>query len=139
MQYKSFNLPVDLYILLIVPFKIISARRKVNKIGFSTLLNQWETGSGTNKPDQAFMRKLYKFHKAASFYLVKVFKDPNPCMIRSMLLYQMCLKHNIQARLVTGVAKEDSRLKGHSWLEIDGLPFNEDRDYLSKFSVMIEV
>ncbi|MDZ7836927.1 MAG: lasso peptide biosynthesis B2 protein [Actinomycetota bacterium] len=122
-----------------MPFQIFLTRRKVNKIGFNSLLLQFEENNFNGKADQVFLEKLHKFYRAANFYLIKVFKDPNPCMIRSIILYQMCLKHKIKAKLITGVKKEKSKLQGHSWLEIGGQPFNENKNYLNSFSVIYEV
>ncbi|MCX6383219.1 MAG: lasso peptide biosynthesis B2 protein, partial [Actinobacteria bacterium] len=84
--------------------------------------------------DELFIKKLNKFYKASSFFLIKVFKDSNPCIIRSLILYQLCSRNNIKASLITGVSKKKGVLTGHSWIEINGEPFNEDRIFISNFT-----
>jgi len=139
LQYKNLNFPWDIYIFFLVPFRIFITRKRLDKLGFNSIAKEWEKYAGVYNPDPVFISKLYKFHKVATFYLLKVFKDPNPCLIRSIILYQMCIKHKIQARLITGVQKTEGRLQGHSWLEICERPFNENKDYLNNFSIMLKV
>ena len=139
MKFKSFSLPKDFYIFLIIPFKIIHFRRSVNRVGFNSLLSAFEGNTFTASADEEFIKKLNKFYKASSFFLIKIFKDPNPCMIRSLILYQLCSRNNIRATLVTGVNKNKKVLTGHSWIEINGEPFNEDKIFISNFTVISEV
>jgi hypothetical protein len=122
-----------------MPFKIISFRKTVNKIGFNKLLDQFEGSHLTKDADNAFLIKLNKFHKAATFFLIRIFKDPNPCIIRSLILYDMCSKDNIKSSLKTGVFKDKDVLIGHSWLEINSIPVGEDKENLSKFTIISEV
>ena len=70
---------------------------------------------------------------------MRVLKDPNPCMIRSLILYELCLRDDVRASLKTGVYKEGGDLKGHSWLEVAGEPLNEDRRFLERFTVVHEI
>jgi len=139
LKFESFSLPKDFYIFLIIPFKIIYFRQLVNKVGYNFLLSSFEGNNLTNPADESFIIKLNKFYKASSFFLVKIFKDPNPCMIRSLILYQLCSRNNIKASLVTGVNKKKGVLSGHSWIEINGEPFNEDKIFISTFTVISEV
>ena len=139
MKFESFSLPKDFYIFLIIPFKIIYFRQLVNKVGYNFLLSSFEGNNLTNPADESFIIKLNKFYKASSFFLVKIFKDPNPCMIRSLILYQLCSRNNIKASLVTGVNKKKGVLSGHSWIEINGESFNEDKTFISTFTVISEV
>jgi len=139
LKFKSFNLPKDFYIFLLTPFKIIYFRRLVNRVGFNSLLSSFEGSNFTTLADEKFIKKLNKFYKASSFFLIKIFKDPNPCMIRSLILYQLCSRNNIKASLVIGVNKKKGVLEGHSWLELNGKPFNEDKIFISNFTVISEV
>ena len=139
MMFKGFSIPQDLYIFFIVLLKIIYFRVKVKKLGFNKFLSLYEKNDLKKEADKTFLLKLYKFSKAASFFLLRVFKDPNPCMIRSLILYELCCKNNIKASLVTGVKKTDNTLSGHSWIEIDGKPFNENESYIKTFTVVSNV
>jgi hypothetical protein len=139
LNVKSFSFPGDLYIFLIIPLRIIYFRQLVNRVGFNCLLSRFEGNNFTLQADKKFIEKLNKFFKASSFFLVKIFKDPNPCMIRSLILYQLCCKNNISAFLVTGVNKKNGVLKGHSWLKINGKPFNENQVFVNSFTIISEV
>lgn len=139
MKYKGFSFPKDIYIFILIPFKIISFRKIVNKIGFNKLLDQLEGNNFTRDADDVFLIKLNKFHKATTFFLIRIFKDPNPCIIRSLILYDLCSKNNIKSLLKTGVFKEKDILIGHSWIEVNSVPVGEDEKNLSKITIISEV
>lgn len=139
MRFKSFIFPKDLNIILVIPFKIAYFRRLVNRKGFNYLISGFEGNHFTLDADSIFIEKLNKYYKATTFFLIKVFKDPNPCMIRSLILYQLCGKNSVKASLVTGVNKIKGVLSGHSWIVINGEPFNENKSFVSSFTVISEV
>jgi len=139
LNYKSFNLPKDINIFAVIVCKIIHFRLKVNKIGYNTLLGRLEGNLFTGKADNNFIDRYKKFYKASSFFLIKIFKDPNPCMIRSLILYELCSKNNIKVSFKTGIRKNVGVLDGHSWLEIDGEPINENREFINNFTVIYEI
>jgi len=139
LKYKYFSFPKDTYILILIPFKIIYFRQKVNRIGFNSILSGLKGKSLTGSADKRFLSKFDKFYRASTFFLVRVFKDPNPCMIRSLILYGLCTRYNINASLLTGVSKKADVLTGHSWLEIDGDPINENRTFISNFTIIYKV
>ncbi len=138
MNYKSFNLPKDIYIFAVIAYKIIFFRSKVNRTGYNILLSRLEGRSFTGEADDKFLSRYNKFYKASTF-LLRIFKDPNPCMIRSLILYELCSKHNIKVSLKTGVRKNTGVLDGHSWLEIDGEPLNENKEFINNFTVIYEI
>ena len=139
MNYKSFNIPKDFYIFAAIAYKIIYFRLKVNRIGYNTLLGSFEGDSFTGKADGKFLTMYNKFYKASTFFLIKIFKDPNPCMIRSLILYGLCSKCDIKVSLKTGISKNAGVLTGHSWLEIDSKPINENKEFINKFTVVYKV
>ena len=139
MNYKSFNLPKDFYIFAVIIYKIIYFRLKVNKVGYNTLLSRLEGDSFTCEADDKFLSRYNKFYRASTFFLIKIFKDPNPCMIRSLALYELCSKYDIKVSFKTGVRKNMGALNGHSWLEIDGEPINESKEFINNFTVIYEI
>ena len=139
MNYKSFSLPKDIYIFITVVYKIFYFRIKINLTGYNTILNRLEGNLLTGEADEEFLNVFNKFYKASSFFLIKAFKDPNPCMIRSLILYELCTRYNIKASLKTGVRKNTGRLTGHSWVEIFGEPVNENKEYFNDFTVIYEI
>ncbi len=139
MNYKSFSLPKDIYIFAVVAYKIIYFRLKVNRVGYNTLLSRLEGNVLTGKADNEFLSKYNKFYRASTFFLMKIFKDPNPCMIRSLILYGLCSRYDIRVSLKTGVRKCMGVLAGHSWLKIGGEPVNENKEYINNFTVIYEI
>ncbi|MFO8058606.1 MAG: lasso peptide biosynthesis B2 protein [bacterium] len=47
------------------------------------------------------------------------------CLKRSLLLYRFLRMYNVPARLLVGVRKEQGKLTGHSWIEINGQHFQD--------------
>jgi len=139
LDYKSFSFPKDIYIFFLIPIKIIFIQKKIKKASFNKLLLIFKENNFSEKADDIFVFKLNKFYKASTFFLQKFFKDPNPCITRTLLLYEFCCHKKIKVKLITGVYKENNILKGHSWLEINGEPLGEDKRILSKFTIISEV
>lgn len=123
---------------MVVIFRIMYFRSRVNRLGYNNLLKGLEGNNQTRKPDEAFTSRYNKYYKAASFFLTRLFRDPNPCMIRSLILYGLCADNSIKAVLKTGVQKGMGSLEGHSWVEVDGDPLNENIDFLKGFTVVHE-
>jgi hypothetical protein len=48
------------------------------------------------------------------------------CMKRSIILFRYLRRNRKDARIVFGVAKDGSELKGHAWVTIDGRPYAEE-------------
>ena len=108
-------------------------------MGYNILLGRLEGNVLTGKADKDFLARFNKFYRASTFFLMKVFKDPNPCMIRSLILYELCSKYDIKVSFKTGVRKNMGALDGHSWLEIGGEPINENKEFINNFTVIHEV
>lgn len=139
MQYKGFTFPKDVYIFFLIPFRIFHVKKKLKKFGFNKLLLLYKKNNYWENPDDFFILKLKKFYKASSFFLIKIFRDSNPCITRTILLYDYCCQNNFKARIVTGILKEGNNLKGHCWLLIDEKPLYEKEKDLSKFTIVSEV
>lgn len=139
MNYKSFNLPKDFFIFTVIVYKIIYFRLKVNRVGYNTLLGRLEGNVFTGKADDEFLSKYNKYYRASTFFLIKIFKDPNPCMIRSLILYGFCSRYDIKVSLKTGIRKSMGVLDGHSWLEIGGEAINENKEFINDFTVIYEI
>jgi len=55
------------------------------------------------------------------------------CLPRSLALQLLLRRRGIDARLRIGARRVDSRLDGHAWIEVDGLPINENADVAEVF------
>ena len=139
MRFRSFSFPQDITILACVFFGAVIHRQRVRKYGYNRLLQLLEKTRGRKKADRDFVTRFDKSYRASNFFLIRIFRDPNPCMIRSLVLYDMCFRSGVRAVLKVGVYRNGDGLSGHSWLEIEGKPLNEDRKFLERFTVIYEV
>ena len=138
-KIKGINLPNDLIILFSTPFRVFKWRRKANKIGFAKILKSIERIEKGKSPDEQQLKRLYRHHKITMAYLNKIMKDPNPCLITSLILQEECKKWNIKATLVIGADKKDNSIIGHSWVEVNKKAINENDDQLKKYVRMTEI
>jgi hypothetical protein len=139
LDYKGFSIPKDIYIFILIPVRIIIIRKKLKKTGFNKLLLMFNENNLTETADDVFILKLKKIYKASTFFLQKIFRDQNPCIIRTLLLYELCCKNIFKANIITGFYKENNDIKGHSWLEVNEKPLCEDQNKLNKFIVISKV
>lgn len=47
------------------------------------------------------------------------------CLERSLMLYRFLAEAGAAPRLVLGVTREDARVEGHAWVELDGEPLGD--------------
>ena len=60
------------------------------------------------------------------------------CLDRSVFLWFLMRRRNIDGRLRIGVAYDSNRLDGHAWVEFDGRVVNDDPDVADHFTVFDE-
>ena len=56
------------------------------------------------------------------------------CLERSILLWSLLRRRGIESELKIGVVTEDSTMRAHAWIEIDGEPINEPPDTNQRFT-----
>ena len=137
-KIKGFHFPNDINIFISTPFSALKWRRLVNKTGFSELLKTLKSTDIGLTADDNTIEKLKNHHRVMSRYLIRVIKDPNPCIITSLALFEICSNRNISASLIVGANKEET-LTGHCWVEINGKPINETKETLNKYVRMAVV
>lgn len=76
----------------------------------------------TEYPVEVF---LYKAHLICNKIQRRIMRDKRPCLVRALILYEICCRQGMKAELVVGAAKVNQKLEGHAWLEIDGVPYYE--------------
>ncbi|MFO7612721.1 MAG: lasso peptide biosynthesis B2 protein [Clostridia bacterium] len=139
MIYKGFSVPWDSGLF----FKSFSGIRKWNKRirtqGFNNLIGTLQKPLDTRPAAASDLVRLKKMHRVLYFLLVRIMHHENPCTVASIVLFDECRKESIDCVLVVGAEKTTGRISGHSWIEIDGSPINEDIGYLGKFTRMKEV
>jgi hypothetical protein len=91
-----------------------------------------------NLPDNGSSHNLITLWKACHFLQNRLFRKQKPCLPRSLLLFDWCMVHGQKAGLVVGVKKMDGRLEGHSWILVDGHPFQENQSFLDTFYIIYD-
>jgi hypothetical protein len=61
------------------------------------------------------------------------------CLTRGVTLYYALRSHGVDVALCFGVGPHDGEMAGHCWLDLDGQPFLEPADPLSKFTEVVRV
>ncbi len=79
---------------------------------------------------------LHKTHAICSKVQTGIAKDTSPCLIRCLVLYEICLRQRIPADLVIGSDKSGKELRGYAWIELNGQPYQES-DILDDYTEMI--
>jgi len=95
-------------------------------------------GSSTVSPAEA-MVKLDKLWRACGFWMMRLLRNPRPCLRRGLVMYHWCRKNGLDSKLVVGVGKDGDVLKGHAWLYVNGHVYREDPVLLAReYTVMLE-
>lgn len=79
---------------------------------------------------------LHKTHAICRKVQTGIARDTSPCLVRCLVLYEICLRQKIPADLVIGAGKLGQELRGHAWIELNGLPYRES-NILSDYTEMI--
>lgn len=61
------------------------------------------------------------------------------CLTRGVTLYYALRRHGVDVALCFGVGPHEGEMAGHCWLDLDGRPFLEPADPLSKFTEVVRV
>ena len=138
-KFRGLDFPRDIKIFITTPIAAHNWRKKVSKIGFNEIIRSIKRSKDSEIADDRFIEVLTNNHKVIRAYLRRITKDPNPCMITSLVLLDICIKNNIAATLVVGADKEDNSVVGHSWIEVNGSAINESDKSLKKYTRMMEI
>lgn len=141
MDYKGYRLPRDLGLLtglffLLIYYSLLLRFKSLPDI-LAALRKNIDQGSlvEARLEDRQVLDKLWR---GCSFILIRIFRTKKPCLRRALVLYSWCCKHNIKSTVVIGFFKNGRELTGHSWLIVNGLPFNENPADLEKYITVIE-
>lgn len=63
---------------------------------------------------------------------------PMHCLERSLCLRQLLGRRGCETRLRIGVAREESRLLAHAWVELEGRPVGETESVMARFEPLLE-
>ncbi len=66
--------------------------------------------------------------KSANFFLTKLFRSKNPCLLRSLFLFRHLKMMGMDIQVAFGVKDDLTGLKGHAWLVLKGKYYLEKHD-----------
>lgn len=139
LAYRGYRFPKDAGLLTGLFFLLAYYSVMINFMPVPRILRGLsEIKKDGRKITAADMMMLDKMWRGCGFFLKRVFHTDKPCLRRTLVLYRWCRGQGLEARAVIGVCKEDGGIKGHSWLLIEGVPFNEEPADLEKFMPMLE-
>lgn len=139
-EYKGFLIPKDIILFFFTTIRVYhfilitkkqTSRQTINSINLRT----YKKRKIDTEEKTIILEKTYRI---ASFILSKTRYKHKPCLPRSYIIYNTARKLQLNAQIVIGVIKDDDKLTGHGWVEIDGKPFMENQEYLKEFTVMIK-
>ncbi len=82
---------------------------------------------------EELLHKMYVFCRR----IQRLVKDERPCLVRSLILFEVCMARGIDAHLVIGAGLSQDNLEGHAWIEVGGVPFMENEETLSCYTEML--
>jgi len=129
---RYFKRPEDIFLFGYVFFSIIVLRILLSRIKIPRLLALLEPGK------QRVTKRLKIEHvtKFSQFFLHRVFKSPNPCMLRSLLLYRYLKSGSVEVKIAFGVKNKEDMFQGHAWLIHKGTHFLETEDPLKEYHIV---
>lgn len=80
---------------------------------------------------------LKQLRRLTHFFLLRILRYPQPCLVLGCVLYEAALRLGLDARLAIGATAGGGQLLGHCWLELDGAAFMEPADIEAKYPVML--
>ncbi len=139
LTYKNYQLPQDMGLITGLFFLTVCYSILVNFWPVPRLIDWSGRTAGDKHPASDRERDLLqKAWKVCNFFLCRILRTDKPCLRRSLVLYHWCRKRRVEAGIVVGFYKEGGEIKGHSWLLLGGVPFNEDLDQLRKYITVME-
>ncbi len=137
--YKNYQLPQDMGLLtglffLTLYYSILLIFLPAPRI-IGCFVKVMTDKHSASDQDRVVLQKAWR---ACNYFLKRIFCSNKPCLRRTMVLYHWCRRHGVEAKLIVGFYKEGRELKGHSWLLLDGVPFNEDTEQLKKYITVLE-
>ena len=93
----------------------------VKRMEIRALLNRLDRQKNIRRPFQEIeIERAWIGWRFADLVLVRFLKSKTPCLLRSLALFHLFRRRGLDARIVFGVQKHSSPLKGHSWIVING-------------------
>jgi len=143
-QYKGYHFPRDIYLLAWIGVLLLYYDCLIRFRPLPDILkkihshNKLRLESDSRPPTEAQLQTMDKIYRGATFWLTRIGRSMRPCLRRSLVLYHWSAAQGLCSRVVIGARKDGSDLLGHSWLMLDGCPFNEEPELLAQYTVFLE-
>jgi hypothetical protein len=130
-KVKYLKRPKDVFLFLETFFSLIVIRVLLNHVKLPELLKLLDLEKRV-APDTSKIEYLLIF---SNFILFRLFRSPNPCLLRSLLLFRYLRMTGQDTKIVCGVKNEMEKLKGHAWLIVEGRPFPDANDPSGEYQI----
>jgi hypothetical protein len=141
-KYKGYALPQDVPLIIgalcgLLYYEMMIHWRPLPKI-LAEIRGMGDGGSSSILSAEV-MVKLDKLWRACGFWMIRLLRNPRPCLRRGLVLYHWCRKNSVASKLAVGVGKDGDVLKGHAWLYVQGHVYREDPVLLAReYTMMLE-
>ena len=141
-KHKGYELPQDVPLIIgalcgLLYYEMMIHWRPLPKI-LAEIRGMGDEGSFSILSAEVTV-KMDKLWRACSFWMLRLLRNPRPCLRRGLVLYHWCRKNSLDSKLVVGVGKDGNVLKGHAWLYVYGHVYREDPVLLAReYTVMLE-
>ena len=129
---RYFKKPGNIILFIQIFFFLSALRILLETMKLPRLLELLET----NRRVPADTEKIELIFKFSNFVLHKIFRSPNPCILRSLLLFRYLNMMGMNMKIAFGVKQEASKLKGHAWLIHKKGYFLEPEDPTREYEVV---
>lgn len=135
-NYKGILIPGDIPFIVKTIIKILYTINTVSKKSSEDMIEYINIDIKIKNNSE--IKQLIKLYRLSTFILNKIIHSKNPCLIRSYIIYKEALTMSLNSKIYIGVKKIDNILIGHSWVEINNIPFMENLDSIKEYTVMMK-
>lgn len=138
MKVKGFSVPSDIPMAILILKRIGVYRRQLASLSLEEIMrrSQLQVPQITTLSLEEKISALRKTYRLVSWYYRRILKASNPCLVRSLVIYEQAKKMGLEVQLVIGFQKND-QINGHGWIVLEGEAFGDSREQLSKYTEII--
>ncbi len=93
------------------------------------LLNRLDHPSRERRPFETTDLEEAKLGwKYANFFIINCLKAKRPCLLRSLILFNLLRKRGLDSQIHFGIKREMVPLEGHSWISFNGGRYLDQSD-----------
>ncbi len=126
----------DRRMLLELAGGMILVRAGVRVLGVGrtqSLLRRW-AAAGSGPSDSESPENVIRTARQATRIVRRNVGLEGTCLVRSLTLWAVLIRRGVGVDLRVGFRRNDNQLEGHAWVEYQGVPLNEARSVVARYS-----